>query len=80
MFSASEILSVLETLQILTLRQEFTPKAYITNLAGPSRVPAQLLTGNPLFRLAESHYLSKRCFYMLAKNDHLSYFPKTMPL
>lgn len=56
-FSASEILSLLETLKILTWRQMLTPKAYTTNLAGPTRVPAQLLTGNPVFRLAESYYL-----------------------
>lgn len=58
MFSANEILSLLETLKILTWRQVFTPKAYITNLVGPTRVPpAQLPTGNSVFRPAESHYL-----------------------
>lgn len=57
MFSASELLSLLETLKILTWRQVFTPKACITNLAGPTRVPAQFLTDNLVFTLAESHYL-----------------------
>lgn len=36
MFSANEILSLLETLKILPWRQVFTPKAYITNLVGPT--------------------------------------------
>lgn len=57
MFSASEILSLLETLEIFTWTLVFTPRAYITNLAGPTGVPAQLLTGNPVFKLAESYYL-----------------------
>lgn len=77
MFSASEILSLLETLKILTLRQVFTPKAYITNLTGPSRVPAQLLTYIQTGRKPLS--LEQVCLHA-CQNDHLSYFPKTMPL
>lgn len=67
MFSASKILSLLETLEILTWRHVFTPQIYITNSTGPAVVPDQLLMGNPVFRMVKSQYLQKRYFYMLNK-------------
>lgn len=54
MFSASEILSLLETVEILTWRQVFTPKINITNLTGPAGVLDQLLPSNPMLRLVKS--------------------------
>jgi len=76
MFSASEILSLLETLEILTWGQVLTPKINITNLTGPARVPGRLLTDNPIFRLVKSRYLQKRYFYTLAKMTTFPPSPK----
>lgn len=80
MFSASEIPSPLETLKILTWRQVFTPKAYISNLTGPARVPASVTDWQSCIHTGRKPLSLKEVFLHACQNDHLSYFPKMMPV